>query len=99
MDIVRSEQEIARVENWAFAALDEGTHFAGMTYEQGLIDMLEWLRGDTNNAPDEAPCGPSSECDGSGLTSSQEQKNGKYRTAPSPAGRERQDHHRGRNKV
>ncbi len=53
MDIVRSEQEIARVENWAFAALDEGTHFAGMTYEQGLIDMLEWLRGDTNNAPDE----------------------------------------------
>lgn len=53
MDIVRTEQEIARVENWAFAGLDEGTRYVGMTYEQGLIDMLEWLRGDTDHAPDE----------------------------------------------
>lgn len=53
MDVVRTEQEIARVENWAFAGLDEGTRYAGMTYEQGLIDMLEWLRGDTDYAPDE----------------------------------------------
>ncbi len=53
MNVVRTEQEIARVENWAIAGLDEGTHYAGMTYEQGLIDMLGWLRGDTDLAPDE----------------------------------------------
>lgn len=52
MQIVRTDQEIARVENWAFAGLDEGTRYAGMSYEQGLIDMLEWLRGDNDVAPD-----------------------------------------------
>lgn len=53
MQIVRTDQEIARVENWAFAGQDEGTRYEGVTYEQGLIDMLEWLRGDTDHAPDE----------------------------------------------
>lgn len=47
------EDEVARVENWAVASLDEGTRFPGMSYEQGIIDTLAWLRGDTDIAPDE----------------------------------------------
>ena len=53
MTIVRTAEEIARVENWAAEALDEGTRYPGMSYEQGIFDVLGWLRGDTDNAPDE----------------------------------------------
>lgn len=53
MHIVRTEEEIARVENWAVEGYDMGTRFAGMTYEQGIMDMLRWLVGDDDHAPDE----------------------------------------------
>jgi len=53
MTIVRTAEEIARVENWAAEALDEGTRYPGMSYEQGIFDVLGWLRGDADNAPDE----------------------------------------------
>lgn len=53
MNIVRTEQEINWVANWAHTAIDEGTHYAGMSYEQGLVDMLDWLTGDSDYAPDE----------------------------------------------
>ena len=53
MKVVRHEEEIARVENWAMEGIDEGSKFPGMSYEQGIVDVLEWLRGDTDHAPDE----------------------------------------------
>lgn len=49
----RTDEEIGRVENWAVVAMDEGTRYPGMSYEQGVLDMLEWLRGDSDHAPDE----------------------------------------------
>ena len=52
MDIVRRDTEIARVENRAVEGIDEGTRHPGMTYEQGILDTLEWLRGDSDYAPD-----------------------------------------------
>ncbi|MFC4678690.1 hypothetical protein [Desulfovibrio legallii] len=52
MPIVRTQQEIDRVLNWAAEGIDNGTKFAGMTYEQGITDMHMWLTGETNVAPD-----------------------------------------------
>ena len=48
---IRSEEEIANVENWAVDGVDEGSHYPGMSYEQGIVDTLQWLRGDTEHAP------------------------------------------------
>ena len=53
MQIVRTETEIARVENWAVEGIDESTHYPGMNYEQGILDVLAWLRGVNDTAPDE----------------------------------------------
>ena len=55
MDVVRTDDEIARVENWAVAVegSDEESNYPGMTYEQGVMDTLAWLRGDSDTAPDE----------------------------------------------
>jgi len=53
METVRTEEEIARVENWAHEGLNRGSHYPGMSYEQGILNVLEWLRGDDDHAPDE----------------------------------------------
>lgn len=53
MEIVRAENEIARVENWAVEGIDEGTRYPGASYEQGVVDTLAWLRGNNDTAPDE----------------------------------------------
>lgn len=53
MEVVRTDEEIARVENWAFVGVDQGSHYAGMSYEQGIMDALMWLRGDADHAPDQ----------------------------------------------
>ncbi|SFV71933.1 hypothetical protein [Desulfovibrio piger] len=53
MKIVRTETEIVRVENWAVEGIDEDTRYPGMSYEQGIVDTLAWLRGDSDTAPDE----------------------------------------------
>ena len=52
MKIVRTETEIVRVENWAVEGIDEDTRYPGMSYEQGIVDTLAWLRGDSDTAPD-----------------------------------------------
>ena len=51
--IVRSDEEINRVLNWAGEGLDQGAHFPGMSYENGILNMLDWLNGDSDEAPDE----------------------------------------------
>ena len=53
MDVVRTEDEIARVENWAVDGINEGSRYPGMSYEQGIQDTLMWLRGDNDHAPDD----------------------------------------------
>jgi hypothetical protein len=32
--------------NWCAEAEDQGTHYHGMSYEQGIRDTLEWLAGE-----------------------------------------------------
>lgn len=54
MKIVRSEAQIARVEEWAGRNLGDRARYTEREYEyeQGIIDLLEWLRGETDYAPD-----------------------------------------------
>lgn len=52
MKIVRSEAQIARVEEWAGRNLGDKARYEHPCYEQGIIDLLEWLRGESNYAPD-----------------------------------------------
>lgn len=55
MNCIRTDEEIARVEGWAVDAegLEGGSNYPGMTYEQGVLDTLCWLRGNREDAPDE----------------------------------------------
>ena len=55
MNCIHTDEEIARVENWAVGAVElEGeSNYPGMTYEQGVLDTILWLRGDCEDAPDE----------------------------------------------
>ncbi|KKN90037.1 hypothetical protein LCGC14_0231500 [marine sediment metagenome] len=50
--IKRSDDEIDRVANWANEGQDQGTHYEGKSYEDGLVAMLNWLTGDDDDAPD-----------------------------------------------
>lgn len=44
--IVRSNEEIEKVYNKSYE-----TNYRGMTYEQGIRNMYEWLIGDTDDPP------------------------------------------------
>ena len=53
MKVVRTNEEIERVENWAVEGADAGGRYSGMSYEFGILDLLYWLRGDNDQAPDQ----------------------------------------------
>jgi len=42
------DAEIDEVMDWCHEAEDEGTHYPGMTYEQGIKDTLYWLSGNAD---------------------------------------------------
>lgn len=52
MSIIRSQEDIDRVLNWAAEGIDGGSEFPGMSYEQGIQDMHAWLTGESNVPPD-----------------------------------------------
>lgn len=52
-NFIRNDEEIDRVLQWAIDGNAKGTRYAGMSYESGLIDMLDWLTGITDVAPDQ----------------------------------------------
>jgi hypothetical protein len=51
MEIVRSEDEIDRLESWAADGQDNGTRYFGMSYEDGIRDTLDWLYGRRIESP------------------------------------------------
>ncbi len=51
--IKRSGDEIDRVMNWAHEGQNSGTRYAGMSYEEGITAMLDWLTGISDEAPDD----------------------------------------------
>jgi len=51
--IVVPIQEIEEVLNWASEAVDTGSKYPGMTYEEGVEAMFRWLVGDCEEKPNE----------------------------------------------
>lgn len=41
-----SEEDLERLRNYVFEADEKGTHFAGMTYEQGMSAVLDIIEGE-----------------------------------------------------
>lgn len=51
--IEREARDIEQIINWAVEGNQIGTHYTGMTYEQGILAMFDWLTGATEDRPDE----------------------------------------------
>lgn len=47
----REDAEINRVLDKAMQAFDEGTNYPGMSYEQGIMDAIQWIVGETDDEP------------------------------------------------
>ncbi len=52
MRVKRTDEEINDVRNWATEGIDQGSHYPGMSYEDGIEAALAWVFGDTDNRPD-----------------------------------------------
>lgn len=51
-DIVRTQEEIDEVLNTASEIINtEGSRYHGMSFEEGIRDMYEWLVGNTDDNP------------------------------------------------
>ena len=50
--IKRTEEEINEVRNWAADAMDTGSRYPGMSYEEGIEAMAAWMLGDIDDRPD-----------------------------------------------
>ena len=48
-----TKTEIDEVSDWATQGIAEGTRFPGMSYEEGIRATIDWMRGDTDERPDE----------------------------------------------
>lgn len=49
MEIVRTEKEIAEIYDKCVESENQNeSRYAGMTYEQGIKDCLDWLEGGDN---------------------------------------------------
>jgi len=51
MQIKRTEEEIDRLEQWAMEGMSNGTHYEGMSYEEGIKETLDWLFGRRDVSP------------------------------------------------
>ena len=50
----QDERTISRVRTWAEEhIIAEYSSYPGMTYEEGVRDVIAWLQGDMDEAPDE----------------------------------------------
>jgi len=41
-----TQDEIDEILNWCAEGLDEGSHYPGMSYEEGVQDAIQWLQGE-----------------------------------------------------
>ena len=54
MNVVRTDDAVSRVMNWAEESVNMGSsHYPDLPYEQGVFDVLMWLYGSSDIAPDE----------------------------------------------
>lgn len=43
------DELIDHVIDWCYEADATGTHYAGMSYEQGVMAAIDWLRGEAED--------------------------------------------------
>lgn len=53
MVLARSDEEINQVLDWAAEGEDQGSHYPGMSYEEGVRAALDWVLGINETRPDE----------------------------------------------
>jgi hypothetical protein len=51
METMRTLEEIDRLEAWAAEGQNSGTHYSGMSYEDGIRETLDWLFGRRDTSP------------------------------------------------
>ncbi len=51
MRLVRTVAEVNELIELAHAGKDEGGKFPGMCYEEGILAVLEWVTGETDENP------------------------------------------------
>lgn len=51
MEIVRTQREINEQLDLAHKYSEEGSKYFGLSYEEGLIAMYDWLVGNTDDLP------------------------------------------------
>lgn len=43
--VTKAQESIDALIQWAMEGQEEGSHYPGMSYEQGIMDTLDWLEG------------------------------------------------------
>jgi hypothetical protein len=51
MKVVRTDEQIERLDVWAMYAQDKGTNYPNQIYEDGVRDTLDWLFGREDISP------------------------------------------------
>ena len=49
--ITRTQTEIDKQLNLVMEGIDEGSKYPGMSYEDGILAMYDWLTGQSDDAP------------------------------------------------
>lgn len=49
--VIREDEEIDEQLNRAYEALDGGSRYPGMSFEEGVMQTLEWLRNREHGEP------------------------------------------------
>ncbi|MDA2916466.1 hypothetical protein MYX64_06455 [Nitrospinae bacterium AH_259_B05_G02_I21] len=50
-EVTRSSSEISETIHRAYDYINQGSKFPGMSYEEGIISMWEWLTGNQKEGP------------------------------------------------
>lgn len=50
-ELIRTDKEIDEQLDLANEGINNGSKFHGMSYEEGVKNAIEWMRGDVNEKP------------------------------------------------
>lgn len=51
MKVVKTDREIEDLRAWCYEAQEQGPHYPGMSYEDGITTVLDWLDGASDENP------------------------------------------------
>lgn len=47
LEIEIDRDTLAKIENYIYAGMEKGSRYKGMTYEQGMQAVIDYLKGDS----------------------------------------------------